>query len=611
VVTNMPLAALFAPIKAGDIGPGNFYAFASGMQDNPFVYKFPNKNDYVFPDNIYFFQNLRVTNGQSDGQSPSVWQEATTICASDKDYPIGDGHTIRGLEFDHPPPQRDFLPASCYKGQMGVGFEEVRADVLRMERAKEVLDSGQKDLDDQKKLCQLIDNDAAAIAREEQHYAEMKKDYERVSSVVDGFEKGGQAGSQAFASGAGYGAIAIGIAVGLKTFAMDMFGAAVSDEATHLQQMEEDFSEEEKAQQCWNTFLAERRALATAMTDIQIATASLLAQQVKFQNLSSDNLIHLQEGKSVLAQEKASPVMSLGHQFWVNEKVDQYSKEFEWSRRLVFMAMRAVEYEFQQSLPYRAQIVSATTPAQLQDAVIGLQQEQGSRTINRRRPSEASVVLSLRDDVLAVADHSDVAAGERNWTASQRFASRLYDSRYGYRDSNGTYLGQAIPFTLGPTGVLATRCGERLWRATATVQGDGIEQSAPGASVLLLKRNTFASQYCQGKAPTTAGGPAAPQMQVGVIHTSADLFRPGSEVDLSDANQFTASLLYPWFNIPRTQFYSTAYQQGSSEELAGRGLYGDYVLLFPKEVLDDGFALDKVEDVLLRLDYLSVDNLSQ
>jgi hypothetical protein len=100
-------------------------------------------------------------------------------------------------------------------------------------------------------------------------------------------------------------------------------------------------------------------------------------------------------------------------------------------------------------------------------------------------------------------------------------------------------------------------------------------------------------------------------MQPGVIHTSADLFQPGAAVDLSDANQFTASLLYPWFNIPRTQFYSTTYQQGSSEELAGRGLYGDYVLLFPKQVLDDGFALDKVEDVLLRLDYLSVDNLSQ
>src|SRR6516162_5800931 len=129
-----------------------------------------------------------------------------------------------------------------------------------------------------------------------------------------------------------------------------------------------------------------------------------------------------------------------------------------------------------------------------------------------------------------------------------------------------------------------------------------------------MKRNIFQSQYCAGKAPTTTpmGAPAAPaQMQVGVIHTSADLFQPGSTVDLSDTNEFTASLLYPWFNISRSEFYSTTYQQGSTQELAGRGLYGDYILLFPKQVLDEGFALDKVEDVLLRLDYLSVDNLSQ
>jgi hypothetical protein len=242
--------------------------------------------------------------------------------------------------------------------------------------------------------------------------------------------------------------------------------------------------------------------------------------------------------------------------------------------------------------------------------IIGLKQEQASRTINRRRPDEASVVLSLRDDVLAIADATGAPAGERNWTAAQRFGSRLYDAQYAWRDSKGNYLGQAIPFDLKPSGVLETRCGERLWRTTATIQGDGIADSAPGASILLLKRNTFQSQYCAGKAPQSADG-TFPQMQLGVTHTSADLFQPGSQVDLSDSSEFTASLLYPWFNIRKTDFYKTTYQDGASEELAGRGLYGDYVLLFPKQVLDDGFALDKVEDVLLRLDYLSVDNLSQ
>ena len=37
-----------------------------------------------------------------------------------------------------------------------------------------------------------------------------------------------------------------------------------------------------------------------------------------------------------------------------------------------------------------------------------LQQEQATRSINRRRPEESSVVLSLRDDILKVADRSGV-----------------------------------------------------------------------------------------------------------------------------------------------------------------------------------------------------------
>jgi hypothetical protein len=281
--------------------------------------------------------------------------------------------------------------------------------------------------------------------------------------------------------------------------------------------------------------------------------------------------------------------------------------------------MLAVEYEFQQTLPYRSEIVSATDPAQMQDAVIALQQEEVSREINLRRPQSSSIVLSVRDDVLRLPDDSDLPAGERNWTPAQRFESRLSDPTYAYHDSQGNYLGQAVPFTLNPTGILQTRCGERLWDVTATIQGDGVDASAPGASVLLLKRNTFESQYCSGHAPTTnsattAAAPLAtapPQMQSGVIHDSADLLQPGSTVNLTDSTEFTAALLYPWFNIPQTEFYASSYQNGSSEELAGRGLYGDYVLLIPQQVLSSGFALSNVEDVLIRFDYLSIDNLSQ
>jgi len=268
--------------------------------------------------------------------------------------------------------------------------------------------------------------------------------------------------------------------------------------------------------------------------------------------------------------------------------------------------MEAVQYEFQQSLPYKKDILAATTPSALEDVVIALKQEQAGRSINRRRPEASSVVLSLRDDILKVADRSEVTTlGERAWTPAQRFSGQLDNTAFAYFDKAGNYMGQAVPFNLGPNGILETRCGERMWRVTATIQGDGLSDAAPNTSLLLLKRNTFSSQWCAGDAPDGS------TMQSASIYPSAQLFKPGDPGAAADPSTFTPALVTPWFNIPRTDFYKSTYQDGSSEELAGRGLYGDYVLLFPKQMLDAGFAIDKVEDVLLRIDYNSVDNLSQ
>ena len=99
----------------------------------------------------------------------------------------------------------------------------------------------------------------------------------------------------------------------------------------------------------------------------------------------------------------------------------------------------------------------------------------------------------------------------------------------------------------------------------------------------------------------------------GGVHSagSSALRSQGSTLPVDQSSEFTAASIYPWFNIRKTDFYKTTYQDGDSEELAGRGLYGDYVLLFPQQLLDGGFPIEKVEDVLLRFDYLSVDNLAQ
>jgi hypothetical protein len=272
--------------------------------------------------------------------------------------------------------------------------------------------------------------------------------------------------------------------------------------------------------------------------------------------------------------------------------------------------MRAVEYEFQQSTPLRDQILGAHHADQLEDALLFLKQEQAARTINRRRPEESSVVLSVRDDILRIADRSEAKRGERRWSPATRFMHRLLDPAFAVRDDRGRWIGQGIPFSLDSlaggvlsAGALVNRCAERLWRVSADIQGDGLSAKDPSVAVFFLKRNSFASQWCSGRSDGSA-------LQSSSIQPSRQLFRPGDQRDVRDeSGAWSAALLHPWFNVRRSEFYKVQYRDGASEELAGRGLYGDYMLLFPKELVERGFPLDRVEDVLLRFDYLSVDNL--
>ncbi|MBI4508522.1 MAG: hypothetical protein HY698_02720 [Deltaproteobacteria bacterium] len=349
----------------------------------------------------------------------------------------------------------------------------------------------------------------------------------------------------------------------------------------------------------------------TASLEIDAAMNSARAKMLEMRNLQNRVRQAVVEGRAAVEREKGRKVPSIAHHYWLDEKITRFRKDFDWSRRLTYMAMRAVEYEFQQSLPLREQILTATHPDQLHDAIRMLEQEQASRTINRRRPEETTLVMSLRDDILKLADRSQsVPAGERNWTATQRFQHLLWEKSLAIYDKTGKYLGQGISFHVPEGGALELRCAERLWRLGATIQGNMLSTSSPHAPVLLYKRNTFHSHWCSGKEGDEP-------YQVGALNPTAQLFRPGAvTVDESAAEGYSAALLYPWFNVRRSDFYKSQYQEGSSEELAGRGLFGEYVLVLPwKGLLDPesaqfpgGFPLEQVEDVLIRFDFLSVDN---
>lgn len=349
------------------------------------------------------------------------------------------------------------------------------------------------------------------------------------------------------------------------------------------------------------------------MTDSILATQRLVDSIGRVRSL-------LDEGKATLERESNRTITNAAQHYWIDERMSRFRSEFTWAQRLTYLALRAVEYEYQQSIPLRKAVLGAQSPLELESVIRDLQREQATRTVNRKRPEMGSFVLSLRNDVLRVDDlrlrvAALSAAGHsgtvRNWSDTVVLRDRLMSRGYALHDADGRYLGQGIPFSLSEWGALRLRCGERLWRVTATVQGDFPGVAAPSVPLVLLKNNVFKSQWCDGYGAGT--------YQVASTHASGNLFRPAEAgADADPGSAWTGAMIRPWFNVRRSEFYAESYSLGSSEELAGRGLYGDYVLLFPydgllgPEGVGDGgrFPIEKLEDVLIRFDMLSVDDIT-
>ena len=225
--------------------------------------------------------------------------------------------------------------------------------------------------------------------------------------------------------------------------------------------------------------------------------------------------------------------------------------------------------------------------------------------INHRRPAPLKTVLSVRDDVrgLTVNRQASVPAEYSAYEINPRLQQRLAAPDAAFFDRNGQYLGQAIPFRLRELPEASSRCGERVWSVAATIVGEGLAQHAPTGQLQILKRNTFYSKWCEAHGDGSV-------VQVGRIRPSGTLFglQPNPVSSPEETQSFIGAMMQPWFNKPRTEFYGTILGTEATEELAGRGLYGDYVLLFPYNGLLDQVNISAIEDVLLRFDYYSVDN---
>lgn len=408
-----------------------------------------------------------------------------------------------------------------------------------------------------------------------------------------------------------------------------------------------DMDKKERAHQATLQALAANTAFQVCTNDATMQLVGLRAATLRVQRASQDLGLALfrlgeaeraaqtafDEGLAALEDARGRSFRPPAIDGWVEANVAQYQRAMRLARRMTYLSVRAVEYEYQASLMARADVLSADTPDQLQQVIDGLRATAGTRRINGRAPSALKAVVSLRQHVLQLSDRSQLSAKEQALSEVQLFRTRL-KTRYLVTDALGR-PSLRVPFALAPLGgtrpgngmgvpIFSTSdCAERLWSVNASILGTPRLYRGDATTftrVSLEKSNTFFSQWC-GTPPA-----GAPPFQWASVRPSVNLFQDpvfgpgrigttalGGTLGVRNAVDDTSQArIQAYFNVPRATFEADSYANGETAELAGRGLYGQYELVIPAEVIStngsNGLDLDQVDDILLRLDYVSVAN---
>lgn len=377
---------------------------------------------------------------------------------------------------------------------------------------------------------------------------------------------------------------------------------------------------------CMNDARLELVGMRGAALDLEEATFALQRATARIEEDIAETARIWADGNAYISGIGALRVPPPSGELWANDLVERFERTFRQARRAVYLAVRAVEYEFQSSLNLRLDALGATTPDGLAAVLAELRTDVLTGGIHGNRPADLTTVLSLRDDVLRLSDEHDLPAALHPLSPAQRLRVFLSAERYAQYDGEGRYLGQRIPFNIAPLGAFGletggvpiystTDCAERLWSVNASIMGEDVFEGSQTsfARIDLFKRNTFYSQWC-------GASPDGRPFQVASVRPARNLFRaPGTGEGIGPAaldavREFSRARIQAFFGIDQAALEDPQYANGESTELAARGLYGDYALFIPAELISrelparrsDGLVLDRIDDVLLRLDYVSV-----
>jgi hypothetical protein len=534
-------------------------------------------------------------------------------------------------------------PSSCYRGSLGSATYALRQLVLATEEARADTEALVREYDISMQSCALLQkgnlqltdamvSHSATMTQMQTHRDILESASSAANGAADCLDTiAGNIGTD----------LSTGVKVGMSVGSCAARGVSVGLEiaATVVQaSMDRTERAHEIAMSNIESATDEARCFKEAELALVGMESSNLAMQQALLQLSQGYLEHTHSleqaqlaytnGIADIAWANEIAIRVVGPDPWMKSDVETYARKMKLARRAAYLAVRAVEYEFQQSLSARGTVLRAEHPGDLDAALDAVLQVKASGSVNGAQPAELTEVVSLRDHLLQVGDIGLVDPAEQPRDSVERFRRYLTDPRFQVT-RDGQLVGIEIPFRVAPFSVFDrgnpvglpivsdSSCAQRGWSVNASIVGDEarvFRGVVPQVNVEIRQRNTFFATRCADD----AGDP----FQVASTRPSRNLFaEPGvgvgvGDLGLPEEESFAKARVQARLNVDPLTFIDPDFSAGASTELAARLLFGDYALFIPAtslaqvngagEATGDGLRLNEVDDVLLRFDYLSV-----
>ena len=288
----------------------------------------------------------------------------------------------------------------------------------------------------------------------------------------------------------------------------------------------EELSANEAIKACFLESDLKRRAVNQLISEIDLERQALGALLVNLNDQQRGVERTIAEARSVLTREANKDSTIFSHRYWVDEKIDRYRNHLPWVKRLTYFALRAQEYESQQSNPdiRPGRVLSAQNPVALSALLNGLRADVDTRAVAGRVADDSTTLLSMRD-LLPYIDSPEPVL----FSATNAVGAFLASDAGNIYDDKGVFLGKGLTFDFMPGAPAAPTnvCAERMWQLSAAVQGDGLgPQAINGLPLSISRENRFGRQYCVGPSARPPGAGdiqwASPQPRVSLLASPGD-----------------------------------------------------------------------------------------